>query len=43
MELLVIAKGLQFGKHLQNSLGSYAAGIWSFDEGSGTAANDISG
>jgi len=38
-----IAKGLYFSQHLQNSLGSYAAGIWNFDEGSGTAANDISG
>ena len=38
-----IAKGLYFSQHLHNSLGSYAAGIWSFDEGSGTAANDISG
>jgi hypothetical protein len=38
-----IAKGLQFGQHLQNSLGSYAVGIWSFDEGSDTTANDISG
>jgi prepilin-type N-terminal cleavage/methylation domain-containing protein len=38
-----IAKGLQFGQHLQNSLGSYAVGIWSFDEGSGSTANDISG
>jgi prepilin-type N-terminal cleavage/methylation domain-containing protein len=38
-----IARGLYFSQHLQNSLGSYAAGIWNFDEGSGTAANDISG
>jgi len=38
-----IAKGLYFSQHLHNSLGSYAAGIWSFDEGSGTTANDISG
>jgi prepilin-type N-terminal cleavage/methylation domain-containing protein len=38
-----IAKGLYFSQHLQNSLGSYAAGIWSFDEGSGSTANDISG
>jgi prepilin-type N-terminal cleavage/methylation domain-containing protein len=38
-----IAKGLQFSQHLHNSLGSYAAGIWSFDEGTGTAASDISG
>jgi prepilin-type N-terminal cleavage/methylation domain-containing protein len=38
-----IARGLYFSQHLQNSLGSYAAGIWNFDEGAGTAANDISG
>ena len=38
-----IAKGLYFSQHLHNSLGSYAAGTWSFDEGTGTAANDISG
>jgi len=38
-----IAKGLYFSQHLHNSLGSWAAGIWSFDEGSGTTANDISG
>jgi prepilin-type N-terminal cleavage/methylation domain-containing protein len=38
-----IARGLYFSQHLHNSLGSYAAGIWSFDEGSGSTANDISG
>jgi len=38
-----IAKGLFFGQHLQNSLGSYAAGTWTLDEGTGTTANDISG
>jgi prepilin-type N-terminal cleavage/methylation domain-containing protein len=38
-----IARGLYFSQHLQNSLGSYAAGIWNFDEGSGSTANDISG
>jgi len=38
-----IAKGLYFSQHLHNSLGSYAAGIWSFDEGTGVTANDISG
>jgi len=38
-----IAKGLHFSQHLQNSLGAYAAGIWSFDEGAGSTANDISG
>jgi len=38
-----IAKGLRFSQHLQNSLGSYAVGIWRFDEGSGTTANDTSG
>jgi prepilin-type N-terminal cleavage/methylation domain-containing protein len=38
-----IAKGMYFSQHLHNSLGSYAAGIWTLDEGTGTAANDISG
>ena len=38
-----IAKGLYFSQHLHNSLGSYAAGVWSFDEGSGSTANDTSG
>jgi prepilin-type N-terminal cleavage/methylation domain-containing protein len=38
-----IAKGLYFSQHLHNSLGSYAAGIWNFDDGSGTTANDTSG
>jgi prepilin-type N-terminal cleavage/methylation domain-containing protein len=38
-----IAKGLQFSQHLQNSLGAYAVGIWKFDEGTGTTANDTSG
>jgi prepilin-type N-terminal cleavage/methylation domain-containing protein len=38
-----IAKGLYFSQHLHNSLGSFAAGVWSFDEGSGSAANDTSG
>jgi prepilin-type N-terminal cleavage/methylation domain-containing protein len=38
-----IAKGLQFSQHLQNSLGAYAVGIWKFDEGSGSVADDTSG
>jgi prepilin-type N-terminal cleavage/methylation domain-containing protein len=38
-----IATGLYFSQHLHNSLGSYAAGIWSFDEGTGSTANDTSG
>jgi prepilin-type N-terminal cleavage/methylation domain-containing protein len=38
-----IAKGLYFSQHLHNSLGSYAAGIWSFDEGSGATTSDTSG
>jgi prepilin-type N-terminal cleavage/methylation domain-containing protein len=38
-----IAKGLQFSQHLQNALGANAAGIWRFDEGTGTVANDASG
>jgi prepilin-type N-terminal cleavage/methylation domain-containing protein len=38
-----ISRGLQFSQHLQNSLGSYAAGIWKFDEGSGATTSDTSG
>jgi len=38
-----IAKGLYFSQHLHNSLGSYLVGRWSFDESSGTTANDTSG
>jgi prepilin-type N-terminal cleavage/methylation domain-containing protein len=38
-----IAKGMYFSQHLQNSLGSYSAGIWSFDEGSGITPKDMSG
>ncbi|MDD4985796.1 MAG: prepilin-type N-terminal cleavage/methylation domain-containing protein [Dehalococcoidales bacterium] len=38
-----IAKGLYFSQHLHNSLGSYIAGIWSFDEGSGSSTIDTSG
>jgi prepilin-type N-terminal cleavage/methylation domain-containing protein len=38
-----IAKGLYFSQHLRNSLGAYAVGIWNFDEGSGSVAEDMSG
>jgi prepilin-type N-terminal cleavage/methylation domain-containing protein len=38
-----IAKGLQFSKHLENSLGAYLVGRWSFDEGTGTTTSDVSG
>jgi prepilin-type N-terminal cleavage/methylation domain-containing protein len=38
-----IAKGLYFSQHLHNSLGSYAVGIWKFDEGEGSTAADTSG
>jgi prepilin-type N-terminal cleavage/methylation domain-containing protein len=38
-----IAKGLYLSQHLHNSLGSYVAGIWNLDEGSGTTTNDTSG
>jgi prepilin-type N-terminal cleavage/methylation domain-containing protein len=38
-----IARGLQFSQSVHNALGSEAVGIWSFDEGSGTTANDASG
>jgi prepilin-type N-terminal cleavage/methylation domain-containing protein len=38
-----IARGLQFSQSVHNALGAYAVGVWSFDEGSGTTANDASG
>ena len=38
-----IAKGLQFAASVHHALGTYAVGIWDFDEGSGTTANDASG
>lgn len=38
-----IAKSLDFSKSIQHALGSEAVGIWSFDEGSGTATLDYSG
>ncbi len=38
-----IAKGLQFSQSVHHALGSEAVGVWSFDEGSGTTANDASG
>jgi prepilin-type N-terminal cleavage/methylation domain-containing protein len=38
-----IARGLQFSQSLHHALGSEAVGVWSFDEGSGTIANDASG
>jgi prepilin-type N-terminal cleavage/methylation domain-containing protein len=38
-----ISRSLQFSQHLQNSLGAYLVGRWSFDEGTGTTANDTSG
>jgi len=41
-----IAKGLYFSQHLHNSLGSWAAGTWSFDENPashGTIISDLSG
>jgi prepilin-type N-terminal cleavage/methylation domain-containing protein len=38
-----IAKGHYFSQHLQNSLGSFLVGRWSFDEGTGSTANDTSG
>jgi prepilin-type N-terminal cleavage/methylation domain-containing protein len=38
-----IAKGLQFSKHLENSLGDYLVGRWFFDEGTGVTARDSSG
>jgi len=38
-----VARGLQFSQSVHHALGSEAAGIWSFDEGSGTTAYDASG
>ena len=38
-----IARGLQFSQSVHHALGSEAVGVWSFDEGSGTTANDASG
>jgi prepilin-type N-terminal cleavage/methylation domain-containing protein len=38
-----ISKGLQFSQHLQNSLGSWAVGVWPLDEGTESTANDLSG
>jgi len=38
-----IAKGLEFSQSIQHALGADAVGIWSFDEDSGSTANDNSG
>jgi len=38
-----IASGLNFSHSLQNAIGVDAVGIWSFDEGVGTLAYDVSG
>src|SRR3989344_5308294 len=38
-----VAKGLSFQQSLLRSLGDDAAGIWNFDECSGSVANDMSG
>ena len=38
-----IAAGLEFEANLRHSLGAYAVGIWDFNEGSETTANDSSG
>lgn len=38
-----IAAGLSFSSQVHHALGAYAVGIWDFDEGSGTTANDSSG
>lgn len=38
-----IAKALQFSQSVSHGLGAYAVGIWGFDDGSGTTANDSSG
>jgi len=38
-----VSKGLEFSQTIQHSLGAYAVGMWSFDEGSVTTAMDSSG
>ena len=38
-----ITKTLQFSQSLNHTLGAYAVGWWTFDEGSGTQARDNSG
>jgi len=38
-----IARGLEFSQSIQHALGADAVGIWSFDEDSGSTANDNSG
>jgi prepilin-type N-terminal cleavage/methylation domain-containing protein len=38
-----IAKGFDFSSRIHNALGVDAVGVWSFDEGSGSTANDSSG
>ncbi len=38
-----IAKGLNFSAQVHYALGAYAAGVWDFNEGSGTTAKDMSG
>lgn len=38
-----IAKTLEFSQSVQHAIGNEAVGIWNFDEGSGTTAQDISG
>lgn len=38
-----ITKSLEFSQSVQHAIGNEAVGIWNFDEGSGTLANDISG
>ena len=38
-----ITKTLEFGQSVNHTLGAYAVGWWTFDEGSGTQAQDNSG
>ena len=38
-----IAGGFQFDASVHHAMGAYAVGLWDFNEGSGTIANDYSG
>jgi len=42
-EKATIARGLQFSQSLNNSLGAYAVGIWTFDLIQGNTVSDVSG
>lgn len=42
-EKATTAKGLQFSQSVNNALGAYAVGVWSFDKIEGNTALDLSG